>query len=467
MKKLLLLSAVLIASACAVGPDYTPPAAQDTNWHSTLPAGVSTAAPLAAWWEGFHDPALDDLILEAAANNHDVRIALANIKQARALRRAAASDFYPAVRAGASGERQGLSSATSSNRSNAERERDSYDAGLDAAWELDLFGRVQRATEAADADLAAAEANRQDVMLSVLAEVARNYFEVRGLQKRIAVTERNIALLAEVESVAEARYKNGASSGLDLARARAAREAVAATLPALEADMKAGIHRISVLTGQNPEAYLALLSESKPLPAPPDLVPVGLRSELLRRRPDIRIAERSLAAATARIGVAETELFPRISLTGNVGTSARMFSDLFTSGGFNYAFGGLVDWPLLQGGKLRADIAAAEAGAEGRLAAYEQTVLKAFEETENALTRYGREWQSLKSYRTAAKAQQEAFEIAKLRYESGEDEFLILLDAERQLVEAEDNQILSETRILTHLTQLYKTLGGGWENFEN
>lgn len=461
----LFVASALMLSACAVGPDYTPPEAPDAakQWGGALPDAMNTATPIGQWWKTFRDPMLEELVSEAAEHNHDLRIALANIRQAKALRRGAASDFYPSVGATASGRQEGLSAATSSNRSNAERERNVYDAALDASWEIDLFGRVARATEAADADIQAAEENRHDVLLTVMAEVAQNYFTVRGNQKRIAVTKRNIALLKEVEDITRAKYEGGAASAFDLTRARAAREAIEATLPALEADLKAGIHRISVLTGQPPEAYLALLEKHQPLPSAPDIVPVGLRSELLRRRPDIRRAERELASATARIGVAEAELFPKLSLTGSAGSSARMFSDLFTSGGFNYAFGGMMDWALLDGGKLRADIAAAEAGAEGRLASYEQTVLKAFEETENALTRYGKEWQSYRKLQGAESAQREAFTIAKLRYEGGEEDFLSMLDAERELVAAQDNAILSEMRILLNLTQLYKALGGGWE----
>lgn len=462
----LFLASVLALSACTVGPDYTPPPAHDAakEWGSTLPEKLNTGAPIGQWWKTFSDPVLADIIAAAVEHNHDLRIALANVERARALRRGAASDFYPSVGATASGRQEGLSAATSNNRSNAERERNVYDASLDAAWEIDLFGRVARATEAAEADVQAAEETRHDVLLSVVAEVAQNYFTVRGNQKRIAVTKRNIALLKEVEDVTSAKYESGAASAFDLTRARAAREAIEATLPALEAEVKAGSYRISVLTGQPPEAYLISLEKQKPLPSVPDIVPVGLRSELLRRRPDIRRAERELASATARIGVAEAELFPKLSLTGSAGSSARMFSDLFTSGGLNYAFGGMMDWALLDGGKLRADIAAAEAGADGRLAAYEQTVLKAFEETENALTRYGKEWQSHRKLQGAEAAQREAFNIAKLRYEGGEEDFLSMLDAERELVAAEDNAIRSETRILLNLTQLYKALGGGWED---
>lgn len=471
MKKIhSILCIALLTSACTVGPDYIKPQtdAEDSVWSGAPLVTEKVAHSVyieTAWWKALNDPLLNALMEETANHNHDVAIARASIEEARALRQVSASAFFPSVGAGTNVLREGLSQKSGNNRS-SERERNGFDADLDVSWELDMFGRTRRATEAADARIDAQVEEYHDIMLTVLAELARNYFEVRGTQKRIAVTQRNIGLLKEVESLAESLFKNGATSEFDVARARGEREINEATLPNLEAEMMAGIYRISVLTGKAPEHHMVQLGNTKPLPTPPDIVPVGLRSEVLKRRPDVRRAEREVAAATADIGVATAELFPSISLTGAVGSSARQFSDLFTSGAVTYALGQTMNWRLFEGGKLRGNIAVADARATQSLKQYEKTVLTALEDAESSLVRYGKEWNTLKALKAAESTRQEAFRIAKLRYEEGEENFLIILDAERSLIDTQDAIIQSETQILTKLTQLYKALGGGWQAFK-
>lgn len=455
---------LLLLSACAVGPDYQPPSLPDVGeWLAGDSASAVTAsAPVEVeWWKSFNDPTLNQLIGEAAAHNHDVRIALASIKEARAQRRISAAALYPNIEAGLSGEREGQSSLGGGNNSGSERDR--FSASIDASWEIDIFGGTRRETEAAEARAEASEADYQDVMLGVLAEVSRNYVELRGIQKRMETTARDIALLREVEKLAESRFKSGASSEFDVALARGERESAEAGLPTLEAEMTAGIYRLSVLTGKRPEEHLELLKNSVPLPMPPDVVPVGLKSEILRRRPDIRRAERELAASNADIGAATAELFPKFPLTGSLGSDVSRFSDLFGAGSFTYFVAQAVAMPLFQGGAGQAGIARADARAEAAKAAYEKTVMTALEDVESSLVRYGKEWQTLKALQAAEATRKEAYEIARLRYESGIDNFLVMLDTERSLTDTRDGVIQSETRVLTNLTQLYKALGGGWE----
>lgn len=459
-KQLVTLALACLLTACAVGTDYALPSLPLPESWGGLKRTKTIAAPdqpaQSDWWKNLNDPTLDTLITEAAAHNHDIRIALAALEEARALRRATAADFYPSLGANASAKRE---------RNDGDGGANQFDATLDAAWEPDVFGGIRRGVEAAEARSQASEAGYHDVMLGVLAEVARNYFELRGAQKRIAVTRNNIEILREVEGVAQTRFENGASSEFDVTQARGERETIEASLPNLEAEMTAGIYRLSVLTGKPPEHYVSTLSEAQPLPMPPDIVPVGLLSDLLRRRPDVKRAERELAAATAGTGLAMADLFPRFPLTGSIGGSASRFGELFASGGFTYFVAQAVTMPLFEGGRLRAQVDAADARQKQALAAYEKAVMVALEDTEASLVRYGKEWETLQSLRAALATRSEASAIARLRYESGTENFLVVLDAERSHIAAQDSIVQSETRILTRLTQLYKSLGGGWETF--
>ena len=464
MSRSFLFAVLLLAGlgACTLGPDYQRPAAEyGDKWQSRLNTVAATQpAEAEAWWGQLDDPLLSGLIAGAMRENRDLAVALANIERARALRREAGAGFYPTLDASGSGSRSRYSRQTGVGANTGTR--NTFSASLDASWELDLFGRTRRAVEAADAQIQASEAARRGLMLSVAAEVATNYFEARGLQRQLAVTEKDIGLLREVEEIARAQSELGVTTELDLTRAQGERETYEARIPNLEAEIAARIYRISVLTGQSPEFHARALQNSRPLPMPPDQVPVGLRSEILKRRPDVQQAERELAAATAAIGVAKADLFPNFSLTGSIGSSARVFSDLFTPATLTRSVGGALAWPVFAGGSLTAGVDAARADTRAALARYEQAVLLALEDGESSLMRYGKEWQTLKRLQSAEATRQEAFEIARLRYEAGEENFLVILDAERAMIATRNDIISSETRILTGLAQLYKALGGGW-----
>jgi multidrug efflux system outer membrane protein len=457
-----LFALVILLSACKVGPNYLKPVLSvDDNFHAKENYPYNKEVINEEWWKVFNDTLLNSIIDDAVKNNNDIKIALANIEGAKALRKSSKAALMPSLSAGASAGKDKFSEKTSSIG-----EVNTFSTDLDAGWELDIFGKARRGVEASNARLEAAEAQKDAVMLSIMAEVASNYFEVRGLQKRIDITHRSVGLLKEIEKLAKAKYKAGTVTEFDVSRARGERETIESRLPNLEAQMQSGIYNISLLAGKEPEYYLEKMLEKAPLPSPPDIVPVGMRSEILRRRPDIIVAERNLAAASADIGVATADLFPSLSLTGAVGTSARAFGDIFAGGAGAYSLGSALNWSVFNGGAVRANIDNAKASSKASLAQYEKTVLSALSEVETSLARYGGEWQTLKQLKSAEATRQDGFRIAKLRYESGQEEFLVIVDAERSLITAQDDVIQSESRILVNLTQLYKTLGGGWQTIK-
>jgi multidrug efflux system outer membrane protein len=407
---------------------------------------------------------LNSLVARAIATNQDLRIATAHVLEARALRMGAVSDLFPVANANA-GWTKSLSSQDSVPfpLDRSARERSLYNAGFDATWELDLFGGVRRSIQADTAVVAATVATRQDVLVSLISEVARNYFELRGDQNLLAVARGNVENERETLDISLTKFKAGRATELDTARARSQLDATLALIPPLEAAIKHSIHRLSVLTGQQPTALEAELAQSAPIPALPPLVNIGNPAELLRRRPDIRSAESSLAAATARIGVQTADLFPRVTFNGNLGVQASEFSRLFGSGADTYSFGPSITWAALDYGHVRARIKAANARADAQLAAYEKTVLTALEETENALVDFGHEQVRRDHLRSSECSATQAMALARQRYEGGIDDFLPVLDAQRSQLAIQAQLAQSETRTATSLVAIYKALGGGWE----
>ena len=469
----MLLCAVFFLSGCAaVGPDYEKPDMKTADsWFTSENSAKlvdSSRSAQADWWLSLRDPQLAALMEKAAAYNLDARIAEANIREARALRNTVAAGQYPSLAASAAPQRRGFSErGLQQPQPGLRRDQDYYETGFDASWELDIFGRVRRVTEAADARLAGAVEERRDVLLSVFAEIARTYAELRGTQQRAAIMEKNIALQAQTVHIVRQRYTNGDASEFDLTRATAQLRNTEAARPNLTADMRANAHRLSVLTGEEPQALLEELLRPIPPPALPDIIPTGLRSEILRRRPDIRSAERQLAAATADIGVAMADLFPRFFLTGYAGMQSVSFANLFQAGSIAYSLGPSIQWPIFRGGEIRARIQAQEARADAAALRYEKAVLSALEDAETALTRYGEEFETQKRLQKSAAAMRKAVMLARQRYALGEDGILAVVDAERELVQTEDALALSQTRIFTRLVAVYKALGGGWEVFEH
>ena len=457
-------SAILL-NGCAVGPNFHPPKTEISASFANGSQTNLTPAPAAvAWWQEFNDAILNHLVTRAVATNQDLRIATARVLEARALHMGAVADLFPIVNANA-GWTKSVASQDSEPYTlpRSERELSLYNAGFDATWELDFFGHVRRSTQANAADLAATVATRQDVLVTLISEVARNYFELRGAQNELAVARGNVENERDTLDVTSAKFKAGRATELDTARARAQLESTLASIPPLEAAVKHSIHRLGVLTGQQPTALESELAPPAPIPALPPLVNIGNPADLLRRRPDIRSAESLLAAATARIGVQTADLFPRVTFNGNLGVQANSVSRLFGNGADTYSFGPSITWAALDLGHVEARIKAAHAQADAQLAAYEKAVLTALEETENALVDFGREQVRRDYLRQSDRSATQAMALARQRYEGGVDDFLPVLDAQRTQLSIQAQLAQSETRTATSLVAIYKALGGGWE----
>jgi multidrug efflux pump len=463
MRLALILGMLGLLTGCTlVGPNYREPVAQvSTGFANQNQPGMSPAPVEVAWWRGFQEDKLDQLIDQALARNHDIRIATARLREARAVRGETQLDRYPIVTAEGSYNRQRLSEAVTP--SNGNRDLELYNVGFDASWELDFFGRVRRSIEASTADVGAADALRRDVIVSLLAEVARNYFELRGAQNQLAVARQNAENQRLLLELTHALLDAGRGTELDVSRAEAQLNITLASIPPLDTTINRAIHRLGVLIGAEPTALVADLSEPLPLPGLPELVAMGQPADLLRRRPDIRIAERNLAAATARVGVATADLFPRVTLLGSIGLQAGSFLNVGQGGSERFSIGPSIFWAAFDLGRVRARIRAADARTEAALAQYEQRVLLALEETENSLVDFNRQQARRDLLRASARASEKAAALARLRYQSGVSDFLTVLDAERVLLDAQDRLADSETRTATALIAVYKALGGGWE----
>jgi multidrug efflux system outer membrane protein len=473
---LLLVSVPVALAGCAVGPDYHPPKTQaPANW-SEAQLGGATNRPvqIVDWWKTFNDPELNSLIQRAVAANDDLRVADGRLREARALRSNTAWDLGPTIDGGAgyTDTRQSKNSIPFNTTgpvggeisSNYLFHTDLYDAHFDASWEIDVFGGRRRALQEANAVLASTVEDQRDVLVSVLAEVARNYIDVRDFQQRVAIANRNIAAQQDAVDIAQARFHAGLASELDAKEAEVLLANTQSQVPTLEESLKQGVHRLGVLIGQQPGALLNELSAPAPIPAPPPEVPVGLPSDLLRRRPDVRRAERQLAAATANIGVQTAELFPKFSLTGVGGFQSFSVSDWFSGASKYWSAGPSVTWRILDYGHVRSQIQTANAQAQQSLAMYDKTVLLSLEDVENALVAYSQEQVRHRSLQDAVDAGRSAVEISNELYKNGLTSFLNVVDAERSLYQAEDGLVQSERTVTVNLVALYKALGGGWED---
>ena len=460
---LLVLVGVAIALAgCAVGPNYkkpeTPAAASFASAESRT---YSSEEVQTQFWMQFRDETLNQLVTDALDANHDLRIALGRLVEARAARHQALFDYAPTVTASGGYTKQQVPAVASPVGVGYNYAL--YDAGFDATWELDLFGRIRRENEAARADLEGAEATLHDAQVSVIAEVARTFFELRGEQNELAVARRNVENQQETLRVTDARLNAGRGTELDTSRAQAQLSTTLATIAPLEAAVSRSIHRLGVLTGRDPNALTDLLSPAKELPGLPQLAAVGDPAAMLRRRPDIRVAERQLASSTARIGVAIGDLFPKVSFTGNFSYMSNNLSTLGQSGTRSYEIAPGISWAAFDLGRVYQQVAASRAHADVDLAAYQKSVLGALEETENSLVTHARARDRLRNADDAARASATAARLARTRYDGGIVDFLEVLDAERTQLQAEDQLAQSRTDAMTSLVAVYKALGGGWE----
>jgi NodT family efflux transporter outer membrane factor (OMF) lipoprotein len=420
-------------------------------------ASTPTSAPAnaARWWEVFGDAALSSLVERATRQNLDLAAAAARLREARATRDAAAAGLSPSVDAGAAATRSRNRTGGTGNL---------FRAGFDAAWEIDAFGGIRRGVEAADAGTRSTIEDARDVQVTVAGEVATAYCELRGAQRELAIARKNQEAQRETLHVTTQRFDAGYVGGLDVANARANVAGTSSRIPALEATIRGSMYALGVLLGQEPGSLVDELRPEGAVPMPPTTVPVGVPSDLLRRRPDIRRAEEDVHAATARVGVATADLYPKFSLTGSLGVQSGSVEGLGSIANRYWSIGPSVNWPLLDGGRIRANIRVREALADETGVAYRKAVLGALREVEAALVNFQKEQERRLALEESVAANRRAVELANELYVGGKTDFLNVLNAQRSLFEAEDQLVQSATAISTDLIALYKALGGGWED---
>lgn len=460
-------------SGCMVGPNYQRPVAQvPVNWvempdgYPTQPSPLDEKA-LAEWWTFFEDPMLTSLVERAMESNLDLKLAEARIRQARAARGGAVAGIGPTIDASSSFRRSQSPALSTGGMGQGDGNTEGpitsqYQAGFDAGWELDIFGGVRRGVEAADADLRATVAALRDVLVTLAGDVARNYLDLRSFQQRIAIARQNLAAQEHSADLTRQRFRGGFVGGLDVANAEAQVATTLAQIPLLEASARQTIYSLSVLLGLKPGDLIQELSSSRGIPAVPPPIPLGVPSDLLRRRPDIGRAEAGIHAATARIGVAKADLFPRFNISGSVGLQASDLGSWLEWTNRLWGFGPSVSWRVFDTGRIRSNIAQQEALQEQSLIVFQQTVLGALQEVENTLIASTKEEEHRRALVRAVTANRKAVELATTLYVHGESDFLNVLDAQRSLYFSEDTLAQSTRTVLTNLVALYKALGGGW-----
>jgi outer membrane protein, multidrug efflux system len=468
MHKPVALALLLGLAGCAVGPNYQAPAvALDAAFLNANPANAQApGADIATFWRGFGDPLLSQLVDRALAANGDVRIAAARLREARANLQGANAELLPEIGVAADAGRSLTPEFLLPGASRSQRTGSAFDAGFTANWELDLFGRNRRASESAAAQVDASAAGVHAAQTAVAAEVARNYLELRGLQQRLEVAKESLVNQRDTLRLTTVRLDAGRGTRLDVVRSQSLFDSTEATLPVLQAAVDRAAYRLATLTAQPPRVVATQLAAAQLLPVLPvtDLsaLPIGTPEQLLRRRPDLVAAERQLAAATANIGVATADLFPRISLSGLIGFASNRLTDLGGRDSQQYSLGAGLTWPLLDFGRVRSRIAASEARAQQSLASYEQTVAIALEETEGALTQFTRNAQQAERLASAARNAEEATRLSRLRFNAGAVDLLVVLDAQRQSLAARDALVQAQVGQATALVGIYRAIGGGW-----
>jgi len=499
----------LLAAGCTVGPDWQEKAMwSPPSWGEGSHRGGGAPVPRVStpvsepadphWWCIFHDEELTSLEDRVAAANLGVRLATIRLVESRSQRQITGADQFPKLQAdgsytreqvsqkgvlglfsqGSSGSASSFASAGSSAGGTSGRGGgiptsvaggsrlppfNLWQYGFDASWELDLWGRVRREVESADASVEASADARRNALVSVLAEVARDYLQLRGIQTQLAITRQNSATETESLALTQERFRGGLTTELDVANAAAQLQTTLAQIPPLEQQQAQSINALSFLLGEAPGALEAELITPHTVPAVPPRVPIGVPSELARRRPDIRGAEAQLHAATADIGVAVAAFYPQITLDGSVGLQALKFKDLGNWGARQYGLGPSVDLPIFEGGRLRATLELRKVEQQEAALNYQQTVLQAWHDVDNALTAYGAEQRRLDALTAAADQDRLALDLARQRYTQGLADFLNVLEAQRALLAAQLQLADSSMTVSANLVQLYKALGGGWE----
>jgi NodT family efflux transporter outer membrane factor (OMF) lipoprotein len=450
-------------NGCLVGPEYQPPQMQvPAAWTGSASVQPTPAdvQELVHWWTTFNDPALTSLVDRAVAFNLDLKLAEARIRQARAARGIAVAGIGPTVNASGAAVRS-RSTITTANKTQGIISN-LYQTGLDSSWELDIFGGTRRKIEAADADLQAAVEDRRDVLVTLTAEVALNYIDLRAFQQRTDIARQNLKAQEHTAELTHKRFEAGFVGRLDVANADAQAATTASLIPLLESSARQAIYSLGILLGREPAALLEELTPAAAIPAAPPEVPAGLPADILRRRPDIRRAEAQIHSATARIGVATADLFPKFALSGSIGYRSNQFSSWVDWVNRFWSLGPSASWQVFASGAVRSNIELQEALQEQTLFAYQQTVLTALQDVENALIASAKEADHLKALTEAVAANRRAVELSTQLYTQGQIDFLNVLNAQRSLFVSEDAQVQSTGNVSTILVALYKALGGGW-----
>ncbi len=464
----LLVPCFFLLWGCAVGPDFkSPKMPVPDQWVGApkspgieVSASADQTQDLVQWWKNFDDPALDSLIERAIASNLDLALAKSRIRQARAARGIVASGLWPQLDGSASYQRRHAAGV-----GGAGPERNLFQIGLDAAWEIDVFGGIRRNVEASNADIQAAHEDRRDVLVSLVAEMGTSYALLRGTQQEIAIARRNLAAQRRTADITRKRYEAGFVSKLDVTNADAQAATTESLIPPLESTAAGTLYSMSLLLGQEPGSLTEELSTESPIPSTPPTVPVGIPSDLLRRRPDIRRAEAQIHAATARIGVATADLFPKFSLTGSLGfSSTDLAMALNWTQSRTWSFGPSVTWPIFQAGKILSNIEVQNALEEQALLTYQKVVLSALNEVETALVAYAKEREHYTALDEAVRNNRQAVDLSMQLYVAGRTDFLNVLNAQRSLFVSEEALAQSSRTLTTNLIAIYKALGGGWSS---
>ena len=462
------LFCALALAGCNVGPNFRAPEPDAPgswihpvrqNYPSSQPAKTTSDGPadVAQWWKNFNDPLLDSLIDRSISANLDLRQAASRLREARATFGFVAADEYPQIGTSGSYARSASGAGAVDNGHSL------YRTGLDASWELDIFGGIRRNAEAARADIDAAVEDRRDVLISVVSEVAIDYVSLRGYQRQLEIARGNLEAQKKSADLTRRLFAGGFNSRLDVANSDALVATTASTIPVLETQRRQTMYSIAVLLAEPPGELIGELSVPQPIPIAPPNVPVGLPSELLRRRPDVRRAVAQLHAATARIGAAEADLYPRFSLTGEFGFENPKPASLLDYSSHFWSFGPAVSWPLFDGGRIRANIAVRDEVEVQAVLSYRASMLTALNDVENALVAYAEEQEHRAALADAVDANRQAVALATQLYTQGQTDFLNVLTAQRSLFSSEDSLVASDRSVVTDLITVYKALGGGWE----
>jgi len=477
---------MLALSGCMVGPDFhRPKISSPSSWFGPTPQmrfDTARQAELIRWWTTFNDPTLTSLVERAVVSNLDLQQAQTRILQARANRGIVAADLWPTIGSNTTVTRSRsvasvpsgtastlgslLTGSSSAGSKTVGTMHNTFQAGLDAAWELDVFGRVRRNIEAADADIQVSIEDYRGTLITLIAEVALNYINLRDFQQEIIIAQNNLQSQQHTAGLTRKRFEVGLVSALDVANADALVATTSSQIPVFETAAQQAIYNLSVLLGREPSALVTELSPASAIPANPPLIPMTLPSELLLRRPDVRSAEAQIHSATARIGAATADLFPRFNLIGSTGFQGSKSNDWIKGINRVWSASPSVSWNIFDAGRIRSNIELQKAIQKETLLAYQKTILTAFQEVENALIAYAKDQQRHAALIDAVTANRKAVKLSTLLYTEGQIDFLNVLDAQRSQNSSEQALVISTRSLSTDLVALYKALGGGWEAYE-